>query len=716
MFNDNEEFINQFVVESEEHLQSIEDNLVILEKNLSDKSFNINEYVNELFRSIHTIKGLSGMLEFNNLFNLTHLWESVLDSVRKGEKIIDKNVIDVSFQGLEVLINIINNIKESSTDTGISINSVLLLLEKISKNKVEEKVKRNIDLISFLSAPLQNTMLDFERNKLISEIESGKNIYEIILLLNKDCFEKDMSYISTCINLEFLGEIINISPDVFSVPNLKDFEVDSFDLQIFILFSSNKDEERIYSILKNKEIKVNKISFKENDNSKNPSILDNKILDETSKTLNFDVSKIKNKSEKTSKTKQISQETIRVETSRLDTLLILLGEQVISKTQLEHITQSLSDVIKESQTDIIDKSKIIDIYEKLNEKVNNLSKLSNELQNTVMTIRMLPIGNVFNRFNKLIRDLSKELGKNINLVIEGEDTELDKTIIEEISDPLMHIVRNAIDHGIETPKERTDKGKAENGTLHFNAYQQGNNIVITIKDDGKGLNLKLIKAKAVEKGLLADDDSLTESEIINTIFEPGFSTVSQVTGISGRGVGMDVVKQNIRNLKGTIDISTIENHGTTFTIKLPLTLAIIQALIVKIDEKTFAIPLNSVIESYRARKDEIRYVNNRPVLKLRERILPILYFQDYFKYEKIENSKDFLYIVIVGVAEYKVGFVVDRLVGQKEIVIKPFNDPLVNVKGIGGATLIGEEITLILDTSPIIMDNQNSKKSDKVKV
>ena len=733
MFNDNEQFINQFVIETEEHLQSIENNLVLLENNLSNQEFDSNESVNELFRSIHTIKGLSGMLEFNNLFNLTHLWESLLDQIRKKTKELDKDIIDVSFQGLEILTSIIDNIRGSGTDAGISITSILLLLEKISSHKVEEEIveKLNIsDLISFLSKPLQNTMLDFEKNKLIGELESGKNIYEIVLYLNKDCFEKDMSYISTCINLEFLGEIINISPNVFSVPTLENFDPENFDLEIYILFASTKDEERIYSILKNREIKVNQVHFKKTEinnqgleinpeNNLKKDFSDNS-LKTPDKDMNFEISEVNNKVDKKENpnkykpNKSNNQETIRVETSRLDTLLTLLGEQVISKTQLEQLTVSLKEVIDESENNSIEKIKIVQLYDILNEKINNLSKLSNELQNTVMSIRMLPIGNVFNRFNKIVRDLSRELGKNVELEIEGEETELDKTIIEEISDPLMHIIRNAIDHGIEMPKERIAMGKSEYGTLNFNAYQQGNNIVITIKDDGKGLNVPLIKAKAIEKGLLSDDETLSENEIINVIFEPGFSTTSQVTGISGRGVGMDVVRQNIRNLKGTIDIDTIENKGTTFTIKLPLTLAIIQALLIKVNEKTYAIPLNSVIESYRANKNEIKYVNNRPVLKLRERILPVLYFQDYFKFHKEENTKEFLYIVVVGIAEYRVGFVVDTLVGQKEIVIKPFNDPLVKVKGIGGATLIGEEITLILDTAQIISENKNGKKLEKV--
>lgn len=709
MFNDNEQFIQQFLIESKEHLQSIEDNLIFLEKNFSPKDFD-SEYVNELFRSIHTIKGLSGMLEFDNLFNLTHIWENLLDQVRKKELDLSRDIIDTSFTGLDLLNKILESIQESGSDMSVSVTSVLLELESLSKS-AENGSNQKINIVESFSDSVKTTIADFEKSKLLNEIESGKSIYEISLFLNKDCFEKDISYISTCINLEFLGEIINISPNIYLVPNLYNFEPDNFDLEIFIVFATDKDEERIYNILKNKEIRLRKVfgdkevkleqKVQEDNKKQEPNIEDNLLID---------VSKEKRVDNKQKQSKILTQDTIRVETSRLDTLLSLLGEQVISKTQLEHISTGLHNLLSDKEEDLISKNTLMDLHDKLNEKISTLSRLSNEIQNTVMRIRMLPIGNVFNRFTRVVRDIAKDLGKEVELVINGEETELDKTIIEEISDPLMHIIRNAIDHGLESPSDRTSKGKSPYGTLELNAYQQGNSIIIIIKDDGRGLNLEAIRRKAIEKGLINSETELSENEVINLIFHPGFSTAEQVTGISGRGVGMDVVKTNISNLKGSIEIQTKENEGTEFIIKLPLTLAIIQALLVEINEITYAIPLNSVVESYRATKEEIRLVNNRPVLKLRDKVLPVLYFQDHFKLDKFKNDREFLYIVIVGVAEHKVGFIVDRLVGQKEIVIKPLNDPLVKIKGIGGATLIGEEIILIIDTTPIVLESQSSKK------
>jgi two-component system chemotaxis sensor kinase CheA len=711
VFNDNEQFIQQFLIEAKEHFESIEDNLIFLEKNFHPKEFN-SEYVNELFRSIHTIKGLSGMLEFDNLFNLTHIWENLLDQVRKKEQDLSKDIINTSFKGLDVLNKIIESIKDSGNDLSVSVTSVLLELENLSKlsESLIDTSENDINIIELFSEPIKNTINDYEKSKLLNEIESGKNIYEISLFLNKDCFDKDISYISTCINLEFLGEIINISPNMLSVPDLNDFNPENFDLEIYIAFSTDKDEDRIFNILKNRDIKLKRIF---NDNKEIP---ENYVIESQEKNNikeNIDIDSVKTKKAheiKQRHSKVLAQDTIRVETSRLDTLLSLLGEQVISKTQLEHISSNLGFLINENEEELIPKELILGIHDKLNEKISTLSRLSNEIQNTVMRIRMLPIGNVFNRFTRVVRDIAKDLGKEVDLVIHGEETELDKTIIEEISDPLMHIIRNAIDHGLESPSERISRGKESYGTLNLNAYQQGNSIVIVIKDDGKGLNLESIKRKAIEKGLINTDTELSENEIINLIFQPGFSTAEQVTGISGRGVGMDVVKTNISNLKGSIEIQTKENEGTTFIIKLPLTLAIIQSLLIEINEITYAIPLNSVVESYRATKEEIRLVNNKPVLKLRDKVLPILYFQDHFKLQKIESDREFLYIVIIGVAEHKVGFIVDRLVGQKEIVIKPLNDPLVKIKGIGGATLIGEDIILIIDTVPIVLESQSLKR------
>lgn len=722
-FDDNDLFINQFIIESEEHIFNIEACLLEVEKATSSGEHINNETINELFRAIHTIKGLSGMLDFNQLFKLTHSWETLLDNVRKKKQYFDADVIESSFEGLDLLSKIIDSIRSFKTDKDIQVEDTVYKIEN-AIYKEENSVNETKDIsnpIELISDIFKNNLLEFEKEKLNEEVLKGSSIFEVKMYLNRDCLDNGISYMSACINLELIGEIITINPNTQIVPVLENFDPQLFDLEIHILLASDKNVERIKTVLKNPDIRVEEVIQGKREDKIEQKLSSTPILNSLENKEKYsDQDKIdqieKNISQKVKKSKSSSvQDTIRVETGRLDNLLALLGEQVISKTQLEHLIGKLADIVKLSDQEF-DKEKIVNISEKLNEAIGTFSRLNNDLQENLMRIRMLPIGTVFNRFNRVVRDLTKELGKQINLVIEGEDTELDKTIIEEISDPLIHIIRNAIDHGIEDPDVRIKSGKDPEGVLHLNAYQQGNSIVISIKDDGKGLNLNTIRNKAIEKGLISNDTQLTDRETMNLIFLPGFSTAKEVTGISGRGVGMDVVRKNISNLRGTIEIESKEGQGTIFILKLPLTLAIIQSLIIKLAETNFAIPLSSVIESYRALPEEIKVINNKQVIRLRDEVLPILYFEDYFKLKRSDNKIKYLYIVIIGVAENKAAFVVDKLVGQQEIVIKPLNDPLVRINGIGGSTLIGEGITLIIDPTPIILSSIGGMKFDQLGV
>lgn len=704
-FDENDIFVDQFIIESEEHILEIESSLLELEKNLENYD---QEIINTLFRSIHTIKGLSGMLDFQKLFEFSHSWETLLDRIRKKKQDLNIETINISFESLDLLCNIIETIKKTKKDTTVEISEITkklnIMIGEDVIEKPENETKTNLPN-NIISPIFQKNISNSEKEKLEKEVNSEKNIYEIKMLLNKDCFNQGLSYFSMCINLEMIGEIINISPNVNSIPDIQNFDPSIFDLEINILFTTDEDLNRIHNALKNKDIRVEKIF---------PVAIK---IDEKTTTIK-NIEKANNNQKESSldkKTKNINiTDTIRVDTSKLDKLLTLIGEQVISKTQLERISLLLNSITNNSE-EIINKKTLFEIVDNLTEKINTFSRLNSELQETVMRIRMLPIGNVFNRFGRVIRDLTQELGKKVDLIIEGESTELDKTIIEEISDPLVHIIRNAIDHGIESPADRISKGKNETGLLQLKAEQQGNGIIISIKDDGKGLNAEIIKEKAIEKGLISYDNHLSKNEIINLIFEPGFTTTSEVTGISGRGVGMDVVRKNISKLKGTIEIETKEDEGTLFIIKLPLTLAIIQSLIINISKTNFAIPMSTVIESYRARPDEIVIINGLPTLKLRENILPVLYFEDYFKLDKVDSYKNnkYIYIVVIGVADQKVAFVVTSLVGQHEVVIKPLNDPFVSVRGISGSAILGEEVILILDPVSILINSKSIKKTEK---
>lgn len=713
-FDENDIFINQFIIESEEHILLIESSLLALEKSIESYD---QEIINTLFRSIHTIKGLSGMLDFQNLFEFSHSWETLLERVRKKKQDLNLSVINLSFEALDLLSNIIDAIKRTKKDTSVEISKVTkklnFMIDDESNYDYEEEVK--VILPSDRVSPIfQKSISDFDRQKLEEEVSIGKSIYEIKMFLNQECFDKDLSYFSMCINLEMIGEIINISPNVNYIPDIQDFDPEVFDLEINILFTTEEDVNRIHTALKNKEIRVEKIFPVELKNESEKDDEENLDFNEPEKDDDHIVFSKKDTVIEQKVKNLNATDTIRVDTSKLDKLLTLIGEQVISKTQLERISLILNNIATNTE-DVIDKNYLFEITANLTEKISTFSRLNNELQETIMRIRMLPIGNVFNRFTRVVRDLTRDLGKKVDLIIEGEDTELDKTIIEEISDPLVHIIRNAIDHGIEYPIDRINIGKDEIGILHLKAEQQGNSIIITIKDDGRGLNSQQIREKAIEKGLINPDDKLTKNEIINLIFEPGFTTTSEVTGISGRGVGMDVVRKNIAKLKGTIEIETKEGEGTLFVIKLPLTLAIIQSLIINIADTNFAIPMSTVVESYRARPDEIIIINGSPTLKLRENILPVLYFEDYFKLDKTLSDKNskYIYIVVIAAADQKAAFVVNSLVGQHEVVIKPLNDAFVSVKGISGSAILGEEVILIIDPVAILINSKSIKKFEK---
>ncbi len=397
------------------------------------------------------------------------------------------------------------------------------------------------------------------------------------------------------------------------------------------------------------------------------------------------------------------EQTIRVDVKRLDDLMNLIGELVLGKNRLLKIYDDVEERYEGEQ-----------FLEELNQVVSSVSLVTTDLQIAVMKTRMLPIGKVFNKFPRMVRDLSRELHKEIDLVISGEETELDKSIVEEIGDPLVHIIRNSCDHGIELPQERIEKGKPAKGTVQLKAYNEGNHIIIEIVDDGKGLDADMLKMKAVEKGLISEKeaDQMSEKEAFMLIFKPGFSTAAQVTNVSGRGVGMDVVRSNIEKLNGIIEIDSEVGKGTTLKLKIPLTLAIIQSLLVSVQEEFYAIPLASVLETVRITPDEIQSVEGRSVLRLRDEVLSLVHLADLFDVERVFSMGEHAYVVIIGIAETKIGLIVDSLVGQEEVVIKSLGEYLKGIEGIAGATIRGDgRVTLIVDVGALMDMAKNVKSS-----
>jgi len=407
---------------------------------------------------------------------------------------------------------------------------------------------------------------------------------------------------------------------------------------------------------------------------------------------------IQNKEQKKKEVKKaissVAEQTIRVDVKRLDQLMNLIGELVLAKNRLIKIYNDVEERYEGEK-----------FLEELNQVVSSISIVTTDLQIAVMKTRMLPIGKVFNKFPRLVRDLSRELNKKVKLIIEGEETELDKSIIEEIGDPLVHMIRNSVDHGIEPPEERKAKGKSEEGTVWLRAYNEGNMIVIEIKDDGKGMDPDILKSKAIEKGIITETEAanMSNKEAFMLIFKPGFSTAAKVTNVSGRGVGMDVVKTNIEKLNGIIEVDSTPYKGTTFKLKIPLTLAIIQALLVASQEDLFAVPLSNVIETVRIVENDIYTIEGKSVLKLREEVLPLVNMADIFEIEKILEPEKYLYVVILGLGATKVGLIVDRFIGQEEIVIKSLGEFLKGIPGIAGATIRGDgRVTLIVDVGSLM--------------
>lgn len=394
------------------------------------------------------------------------------------------------------------------------------------------------------------------------------------------------------------------------------------------------------------------------------------------------------------------ESSIRVDVKRLDDLLNIVSELVLGRNQLQQVNEKIAQELEGSE-----------IARSLGEAAKQIDLMTNELQLVVMKTRMVKIGKVFNKFPRLVRDLSKETGKNVDLIIHGEDTELDKTLIEEINDPLVHLVRNSIDHGIESPEERKTKGKKETGVIVLEAFPEGNNIVISIKDDGKGIDPEIIKNKAIEKGLITKEkaEELNKQEVFNLIFSPGFSTAAKVTNISGRGVGMDVVKTNVKKLRGIINIDSKVGEGTTITIKLPLTLAIISGMVVRVSDEYFVIPLSNILEVVRIHVEDIYSIKGREVIKVRDDVIPLISVRELLYKEKDANENVWQYVIIVGIAENKYGIKVDETIGQKEIVIKSLGQFLGKVPGIAGSTIMGDgSVVMIVDLAEMlntILDN-----------
>ncbi|MGN8491434.1 chemotaxis histidine kinase/response regulator CheAY2 [Helicobacter pylori] len=655
--DDLQEIMEDFLIEAFEMNEQLDQDLVELEHNPEDL-----DLLNRIFRVAHTIKGSSSFLNLNILTHLTHNMEDVLNRARKGEIKITPDIMDVVLRSIDLMKTLLVTIRDTGSDTNNG-----------KENEIEEAVKQ---LQAITSQNLEGTK---ERTKEAPQ----KEVKEEAKGENKENKAKAPTAENPVSDNPLADE-----PDL-DYANMSAEEVEA---EIERLLNKRQEADKERRAQKKQEAKPKQ------------EVTPTK---ETPKTETPKAPKTETKAKAKADTEENKapsigvEQTVRVDVRRLDHLMNLIGELVLGKNRLIRI---YSDVEER-----YDGEKFL---EELNQVVSSISAVTTDLQLAVMKTRMQPVGKVFNKFPRMVRDLSRELGKSIELIIEGEETELDKSIVEEIGDPLIHIIRNSCDHGIEPLEERRRLNKPETGKVQLSAYNEGNHIVIKISDDGKGLDPVMLKEKAIEKGVISERDAegMSDREAFNLIFKPGFSTAKVVSNVSGRGVGMDVVKTNIEKLNGIIEIDSEVGVGTTQKLKIPLTLAIIQALLVGVQEEYYAIPLSSVLETVRISQDEIYTVDGKSVLRLRDEVLSLVRLSDIFKVDAILESNSDVYVVIIGLADQKIGVIVDYLIGQEEVVIKSLGYYLKNTRGIAGATVRGDgKITLIVDVGAM-MDMAKSIK------
>lgn len=669
---DMSQYLDIFLEESKEHLGNLNQKLLDLEKNSGDMSA-----LNEIFRAAHTLKGMSSTMGFEDLADLTHHMEDVLVDFKEGTLQVDTRSIDAIFKCFDRIQTIIEQI-ETSGNGELDNSDLIYILQSIKSGTTNslntemincEVVDDSVSDILTENAELTFQFSDYDLTVLREANTRGFKVLNLRIEVAPDSLMKSVRAFMVFKAIEEDSEIIK------SNPSAQELEEGKFDNYFDILIISKTDSQSIIKRLESiSEIKVQSLT--------EIQVESLTVAREPVKTEAASISEADNLvgNKKVGKIKQ----TVRVDIDRLDSLMNLVGELVMHKGRLQQIgaTEKITE---------------------LNETIEQIDRISGDLQSVVMKVRMVPIEQVFNRFPRMVRDLSKDLNKEIDFLMEGKETELDRTVIDEIGDPLIHLLRNAIDHGIELPSERVKSGKPAKGTLMLRARHEGNNVYIEVEDDGAGINPERIIQKAVDKGLIGEREAegFSREEAIELLFAPGFSTADQVTDVSGRGVGLDVVKNKIEALNGEINVDSKFGTGTKFKIKLPLTLAIIQALMISVRNEIYAIPLSSVDETTIITEADIKMVQNQEVIMLRGNVLPLYRLGKLLEVPD-EAANDDMYVVVVRRADKQIGLVVDSLIGQQEIVIKSLGKLLAGVPGIAGAIVAGDgNVRLILDIATL---------------
>lgn len=678
---DTNQYMEMFLDESREHLDSLDDGLMTLEKDPSELSI-----LNDIFRNAHTLKGMSATMGYTKIAELTHDMENILDALRKEQMEVTEDIIDTLLKCGDSLRQMVESIGEGGSEDVVDISEVAAKLSALLKGESPANVAAAAPSAKVAPAELDNSMeySDTDREFIKKAKDSGLQAFHVKVTLVENCILKSARSYMVMNTLDQMGDVIK------SVPPAEDLEQEkfehAFDVAIVTDAEAKAIEEALMSISEIEKVEVTDAA-KEMEAAAAPSPAPAAGALPVPAASKAAVPADKKTKALAPEKKLRSGQSVRVDIEKLDTLLNLVGELVINKVRLGQIgtTHRLTE---------------------LTETLEQMDRVTTDLQTVVMKVRMVPVGQVFNRFPRMVRDLAKELDKDINLTIEGEETELDRTVIDEIGDPLMHLLRNSLDHGIEHPDDREAKGKPRTGEVGLIARHEGNNVVIMVTDDGSGIDAEVIRRKAVEKGMISQDeaDNLSDADAVRLIFLPGFSTAEKITDVSGRGVGMDVVRSKIESLGGHVDVETKIDEGSVFKIKLPLTLAIIQALLVRVEQEMYAIPLGSIDRTINITQEDIKTVQNKEVIVLRGQIIPIIRLGDVLNVPREEGEEhDDIFVVVVHIGERKAGIVVDTLIGQQEIVIKTLGKLLAGLKVISGATVLGDgRVALILDVSALM--------------
>ncbi|WP_288300288.1 chemotaxis protein CheA [uncultured Brachyspira sp.] len=709
---DSDEFISIFLSEANEIVEGLENDLVLLEDNKSDE-----DLLNKIFRSAHTLKSSAGTVGFTTMSELNHVAENLLEKVRSGKLDVTPTMITVLLEFLDTVKIMLQNIIDGKGEAD-GVNNIESLKAKIKAIADGNEIDASVQAPTTSSAAptvkketqTSTQAQAIEEPEKKEESSSGSNVFHISMSFKATIFDNGIDPLMFLNDLRDIGTISNLKIDVSNVPPISALE-DPYTCytQFSLDISTNSTLEQVQNIflfvIDDNDINISdaKVSVQKEDKietqtepqvaeetKEEKTIEDTKSQEEAKEEIKTEQAKPQTsaaKSQASSSVKVQAPSTVRVDTRKLDSLMNLIGELVIAQSRIMQLTQSL------------------DIDNGLKEAVSSMDRTSRQIQEEVMNIRMMPVGPIFNQFHRYVRDLNLELNKEVKLVLKGETTEIDKNMLEQLSDPLKHIIRNSMDHGIErTKEERIARGKPEFGTITMSAAHQEGHVVIEVSDDGNGLNKERIYNKAIEKGLLSKDGKYSDAEIYRTIFSPGLSTAEKITDISGRGVGMDVVRANVEKMKGKIEIKSEEGKGSTFIIKLPLTLAIIEGITFALGEQIYIMPLISIIEQMKVKNEQIKPFEGRgEMIKIRDEYLPLIRLHKVFEIDTHIEDIDNGIVVVVEAGYRRCAIFVDELLDQQQVVIKSLDSAFSKHSGISGGTILGDgRIALIIDIQGLV--------------